>query len=312
VIRGADIDAAVRAVDPVDPDAVGALPLAEARRELFAGIVAEPQELPAKTGEWVGRARGRRRPVRRGAYLALGGVAAVACALVLVVGGSGVGPAGSPALGAGFVRLADHSPHVLMKAPGWRMFAARQEDSGEGAMEFSHVGKRRAYLGGHMFIEPASTVVLEWQAPPPSGPIHRPSRDASFIGTVVALGAKARLYVRHEAAEPGFIPIRKTEYGAIWDRAGRRITVHSDAPSLTLFKSRLSALQTVGRRPWLAAVPGHLVTRGRTISALAPGEGTIGFRCVPLTPALAAGEPNYVVAFYHRQCGKVLHPKAEP
>jgi|GEM_PF-6756785 len=300
--RKGDVERVIEAADPVDPASVAGLPLEEAKQELLAGIVAEPQECPPPVGGAnTGRARRRWLPrPSRAANLALGGAASVACALVLVLTGTVIGPAGSPspALGAALTRLVEASPHILMKLPGWEMQSAKQTSATEGTIEFAADDlSKRVFLEGRLRIETQSTARLEWRSLEQGDRIG-PLRGSRLVGTVPVLGAMVRVYLSDDELGP------QHGFHAAWDQSGRRMTLSSFAPDFESFASRLSALRSVSRAAWLGAVPSHLkLINGRAIAGLPLSEQSIALRCGnPLTPALAAREKRSLVNFFNRQC----------
>ena len=303
--RKGDIERVIEAADPVDPTSIARLPLEEAKHELLAGIVAEPRECPSPVGGAnMGRAPRRWRPRRsRAAYLALGVAASVACALVLVVTGTVVGPTGSPApaFGAVLTRLVKASPHILMRLPGWEMQLAKQTSATEGTIEFAADDRsKRVFLEGRLRIETQSIARLEWRALEQGDRIG-PLKESTFVGTVPVLGVTARVYAS-DASDVELSP--DLGFRAAWNQSDRRMELFSSAPDLGSFARRLSALRFVGRAAWLGAVPSRLrLINGRAIAGRPLAEQSIALSCGnPLSPALAAREKRSLATFFNRHC----------
>lgn len=116
-MRHQDIQAALRAANPVEPTAIRGELLADAERELIAAIVAEPREQEAPAAVPVRRRPLAVRTASLGLPFAVG--AAAALVLTLLALGPGHGPAGAPepALAAELARIAKASPIVVVNRP---------------------------------------------------------------------------------------------------------------------------------------------------------------------------------------------------
>ena len=299
-MRRRDVEASIAEAGRVERTALSTPGLEEAKRELLARIVAEPRGGPEPEPGATNLAGGRRAarlPRRR--YLAFG--AAVAAATVVLLGGGiGEGPAGSPtpALGAGLARLTEVSPHLLLGASGWQVEGATQTKDNRGVIRFFRGdGEPVAYLDGRLAITFVARARLEWRADAPPVRVHAPNPDFTRLAEVPALGATARVFAR---AIRGF-GVR--QYVAVWPQAGRYLKFRSFAPSLTAFEHRLVSLRQVSRAAWLRALPTHLV-RHRELTLLEePTEKLIVFHCGrPLSPALAARRGNPKVRYFEKQC----------
>jgi hypothetical protein len=121
---GAEIDAWLRAADPVDPAALhGAV-----------GSAAAASLLDAITGSaspnWL---RAHRRLTLTG-VVGAAAAAAIAVPLALTVAHPSSGPS---AYAAPLVRFAENSPRLLVGADGWRVSSADEEDAQNGEMTFA-------------------------------------------------------------------------------------------------------------------------------------------------------------------------------
>jgi hypothetical protein len=277
--------------------------ISEAKRELLAGIVAEPQEELEPVSGAARRARtGFVWPRFR--YLALGSAVATAAAVVLLAIGIGAGPAGSPAPAlANNLRLTAVSPHVLLGAQGWRILGAVEAEGKRGSIRFFHSsGREQPYLGGRVLVSFQAAAELQWRSNSPPWRIHAPSavraRKSEFVpvGEARALGATARVFART-------VPGSGRQYAAVWIQSGRYLKFRSYASSLGAFKRRLATLHFVSRARWFHALPAHLVRQKDWGPTEAPGLVTFTPFCDrALPPAFAARDDLPKVRLFREQC----------
>jgi hypothetical protein len=303
-MREHDVDIAIREALRPDPPLAESPGIREARRELLARIVAEPQKGPEPAH---GADRGRRERFGGGLprvrYLALGSAAATAAAVVLLAIGIGAGPAGSPAPAlAANLRLTKVSPHVLLGARGWRIEGAIEAEGNRGSIRFSHGGRMSPYLGGRLFFSFEAAAELRWRSNSPPWRIHPPSavraRKIEFlpVGEARALGAAARVFART-------VPGNGRQYAAVWIQSGRYLKFRSYAPSLAAFKRRLASLHLVGGARWFHALPTHLIRHKDWGPTEAPARVTFKPFCDrALPPAFAAREDLPKVRLFRRAC----------
>ncbi len=306
-MRTREVDAAIGEAYRIDPTVVESPGLDEAKRELLARIVTEPQEEAERAPTTEARPTGRvGAHVPRRRYLALGASVAAAAAVVLLVVGIGVGPAGSPTPAlAAKLRLTAVSPHVLLEAPGWRIRGASEVEGRRGSIHFLHgTGELIPYLGGRLSIAFQAAAELRWRSAFPTARVHPPSsvraRNSEFVFVAEAptVGATARVFAR---TAPEY---RARQYAAVWIQDDRYLKFRSFAPSLTAFEHRLASLRLVSEARWLHALPTHLVRRKDWAAVEAPGSRKFVPHCDrPLPPALAARDRNPRVRLFQRVCG---------
>lgn len=301
-----EINQALKRANPADLDAVEALRLDRAKRELFAGIVAEPEE----SGGDAPAPRPSRRRLRLGPRrLVLGGAFGAVAAIAVVLGfGLGSGSSPSPAYGAALARLAKFSPHILLGLPNWKAEAAYQVDGRLGSIHF-HKGGRRPVnlLGGRIQVFVVPSAELQWSSGLGPGP-GRSTRRWGFSGTAPVLGAQARIYASPHSGRLG------REYVAEWTQSGRQLAFRSETSSRGAFVRRLGSLHLVGRDAWLAALPGRLVRAGGLIASEAWGEPptssvTVSHCEDPLPASILASAAPSQLRTYERFCG---YPPGSP
>jgi hypothetical protein len=303
-----EVDATIRTALRLERPEVESAGMREAKRELLAGILAEPQEgFESELGERRGF-RGRLALcLPRVRYLALGSAIATAAVVVLLAIGIGAGgPAGSPAPAlAANLRLTAVSPHVLLGARGWRIEGAVEADGKRGSVRFSHGGGKMApYLGGRLLFSFQAVAELRWRSNSPPWRIHPPSSvrarkfEFAAVGEARALGATARIFART-------VPGHGRQYAAVWIQSGRYLKFRSYAPSLAAFKRRLASLRLVSRARWFHALPTHLVRHKDWGPTEAPARVTFTSSCDrALPPAFAAREDLPKVKLFRLICGK--------
>jgi hypothetical protein len=242
-MRQRDIDRGLSAAYPLSRAEIAEMPLDSAERELIAAIVAEPQEAqPPPTAP-------ARRPRHAGRYAALFAAAAAAGALLLVVFGSGTGPAGAPApaYGAELLRLAEISPHIVLAENGWKIVVAEESQAIEGFTIF----QRGAFQpGGGPEPGPQRVAKFRWH----SISVQKRSEEIASHGAVAVAtapvlgGTPAQVYTYPHAGKHVF------EAVALWDQGGRAFEFRASVPNVAAFERRLADLERVGREAWLAAV----------------------------------------------------------
>jgi hypothetical protein len=300
-----ELNEALKRANPADLDAVEALRLQRAKRDLFAGIVTEPEE----SGGNAPVPPPRRRRLRLGpSRLVLGGAFGAAAAIVVILG-LALGSAGSPspAYGAALVRLAKFSPHILLGLPGWKKAeAAYQVDGRLGSIHFHEGGKRPvSLLGGRIRVFVVPSAELQWSSG--SSPA-RSTRRWRSVGAAPVLGTQARIYASRRSGRLG------REYVAEWAQSGRHLAFRSETSSRGVFERRLGALRLVGRDAWLAALPGRLIKAGGLIASEAWGEPPVSAvtvnRCEdPLPASILASAPPSRLRTYEHFCG---YPPGSP
>jgi hypothetical protein len=305
-----EIDDTIKGVDPADAAAVERLPLDDARRELLAGIVSDPE---ARELEPAAPRRSRPRwrwPVRR-SRLALGAAFAGAAATALVVLGIGLGAGGAPsqAFGAALERLARFSPNLLLDIPGWRVEAAYEVGGELGTIHFHRAEKEpESRLGGRLVFYGVESAQLEWKAGKPAA---SPPPTVVLLGTQPVLGHEARIYVRparHGASDRWFY--------AVWSQSGREIEFSSFTDTRRSFDRLLSNLRLVDRDAWLGALaPGGLVTKGGWAASKPWGEPASSAVRVSgcgkaLPETVRTGATRSEVQSYEYRCGHWLPPRS--
>jgi hypothetical protein len=303
-----EVNQALKRANPADLDAVESLRLDRAKRDLFAEIVAEPEqsvgEAPAPPPPPPRRLRLRPRRI------ALGGAFAAAAAIAVVLGiGLGSGSSPSPAYGAALVRLAKFSPHILLGLPGWKAEAAYEVDGRLGSIHFHEGGRRQPInlLGGRIQVFLVPSAELQWSSVSGSEP-GRSTRRWRFAGTAPVLGAQARIFASRRSGRLGH------EYVAEWMQSGRHLAFRSETSSQGAFERRLGALHLVDRDAWLAALPGHLIKAGGLIASESWGEPSTSSVTVshcedPLPASILASAPPTQLRTYEHFCG---YPPGSP
>jgi hypothetical protein len=310
-----DLDAAIREAARVRG---GPLVTDDAKRELIANVLAEPQDAatPSPASETSGRSHPFSLVGQRSIAFAIPAIVAVA-AIVLSLG-LGTSPSGSPAtaLANAIERLVRVSPHVLAEAPGWKMEAASQTSAGRGEIRFfKGGGEPTRYLDGGILVTEVERAQLEWRSRPAgAGRVPGPGRGYVFEGTAPVLGVRARVFrhvfhpspaaQRRSIWDPTqlFFGERK-EYVAIWAQSGRALTFRSSAPDRRAFEHRLGSLALVTGAEWHRALPGHRVRHKEFAVAEDPAEGVLAPHCTrPISPADVPAEERPQARAYNYIC----------
>jgi hypothetical protein len=223
------IDTALGAANPLPDRQLRELPVEAAERELMLAVRREGRPSSAEVP--------RRRWALRLPRLATGAVAlaAIVAAIVIVLGG-GYGGTGTPAYGAGLVRLAKASPLVLLDAPGWRVQSVGERPRGHGAMRF-----RKGAGGG------VQTAELRWRP----GSVDSLPQARAQRPTIALAGLSVRALVTIYGFEGG----RTRKLVAAWSDHGRLLEFSSTGSSLADFGRQLNSLRRVGTTSWLDALP---------------------------------------------------------
>jgi hypothetical protein len=222
-----EIDAALAAANPLTGRTAAALALHDAEIELIQQLVSTPA--PRRPAPPAGIPARRRRLV-----LALVAAAVVAAVLTVVpLGGRGGGP--SPAFAASLIRFANHTPLVLLRAPGWRVVYVYQRPGGYGEMHFAH-----GPAGAQLVWSRATPSMRKWVAG---------GRERAETG----LGVQARRFV-FEGAAHGRFGMR-----AFFIYRGRELYFTAAVTSMSMFRSELRALTAVDTTTWLRAMPPSVI-----------------------------------------------------
>jgi hypothetical protein len=239
------------AANPIRAEHADALPVGEAQRELFDGLL----DLPVPRDP-VRAPRHRRRVVPPRAVMAAGAVTAI-LVTILVLGTRGGGGGSGTAWAAEQVRFAEASPLVLLRTDGWRVEYANEESAKVGELHFRRGSARpqQTFNGDDTTPVPADTdsADLNWYAGDMAG--WRRDRAASAVKTTTApvLGTTARVY-QYEGGTPGHRDIT-----ALFRYDGRVLEFRAGASGLDEFKALLASLERVDVDTWLWAMPESVV-----------------------------------------------------
>ncbi|HET7574726.1 MAG TPA: hypothetical protein VFJ99_06395, partial [Solirubrobacterales bacterium] len=278
-----ELELALAAADPVDPDGLEGLDLEAMEAELLADLDGE-QPSPSPFGG--GTARRRR---RQHLALAFGAGLAAIAAVVLILAAGGSRHA-SRAYGAELVRFAESSPLLLLEGPGWRVQDVNEErrrEGVDGSMSFV-TGKPVPYetitvapVGGPgepggihkgeraSGMSPPSVrqrkVELSWRHEDLTAAIAMARRmlhphgqrwvKAPVLGTTAQVDTRAEFYVNQGG--PG-----NRQMTAFWSEDGYLLELRAAVPSLAAFEERLDWLTPVDLEGWLAAMPPKVVKAG--------------------------------------------------
>lgn len=231
------IDAALAAANPLPDEQLRELPLGDAERELMLAVRGATPPYEAESPR---RRRALRLP-RLVPRIATGAVALAAVAAAIVFATGGYGGSGTPAYGAGLVRLAKASPLVLLDQPGWRVESIGEPSARRGVMRF----RKGSGAGG-----PSAT--LRWHP----GSLDSLPQPQSRRPTVVMLALSVRAVVIIHGFEAG----RSRKLVAAWEDHGRLLEFSSADVSLAEFEAQLNSLRRVGAGSWLDALPARIKT----------------------------------------------------
>ncbi len=274
----AEIEAVVAAVNPVSDESVESLPLADAERELLDEVAREAD------GEVAAPAPSRARSgfgQRRRGYLALGGAVSAAAAVLLVLAGTGGGPAGGPgtAVGDSFARLVEASPPIVLDAPGWWVERADELFMKEGTTNFARTptSPTSEIEAGHPVRGLLGTAEFQWDTETVRQRIHRlrnlkqlrkitTPEELSYyashkVGRAPVLGTTAQLFRHRPPPERPYF-----EAVAVWGEDGQARFFRSFVLDMATFRRRLAALRRVDAETWAEVLQGKVVTRKNSIS----------------------------------------------
>ena len=247
-----DVDSALAAANPLTAQAAGALPLDDAEANLVHGIVATPARLDRRPRRRLARAS---LPGRRRLALVLAATAVVAAGLALLPSGEQTGGP-QPAFAASLVRLANNSPLVLMRLPGWHVtYVYEQPGGGYGEMHWvrgpaTANGNPKGASYHHWASLGGRVASLTWE---PATPQVRSYDAAGHEHAPTGLGVVARRYV-YEGGSHGVFDL-----SAYFIYRGRDLHFRATVTSTSMFRRELRALTAVDTTTWLRAMPPSVI-----------------------------------------------------
>lgn len=284
-----EIEAELRAANPLAKPALAALDLAEGEAALGQALLAE-SALAAGSRALDGAPRRWRSP----RLLLAGVIAATAVVAVLLLVGGGASQSPAPAYGAELVRFAEATPLLLIEEPGWRLRSISQSN-GQGKMEFgiaspatpeAHFYKTHTEHGIALHRDGLRRIELFW-FPRELGDkmlkaLLNPRVDRvpgrRFTTPVPALGTKVHIDTRVETS-PKYGGPGHHQMQAVWREGGRVLVLNASVLDLATFRERLGWLRRVDAQTWLDAMPAKVVKAadyGATVHEMLEG--------IPLPP----------------------------
>jgi len=267
-----DIEAAFAAANPLTADGTAALSLNGAEIEMLESIVSTPlNRRSAAPREARPRSRRTMVPGRRRLALLAAATAVIAAALALLPSGERTGGP-PPAFAASLVRLANNSPLVLLRAPGWHVVYTYEQPGGYGEMHFVR-GPATANgmpRDASDTPRPVSGAASSNRPKPISNMAPAAGRVASLIWTKADRSDRRYLAGGHQHARTDLgVSVRRYVYEGGTKRAfditasfiyrGRVLSFRATVSSMSMFRSELRALTAVDTTTWLKAMPPSVV-----------------------------------------------------
>ncbi|HEX5608851.1 MAG TPA: hypothetical protein VFX45_02025 [Solirubrobacterales bacterium] len=266
-----NLEAELRAANPVSREAVGAMALEVGEEEMLDAIAAEVEPQPRverapragfRLPRLVGGLQLSRLPIT------LVASATAAAAIFLVVLSTGGGPAGRPATAAAAIRhLASVSPHILVTGPGWRIESAGETHGREGQMTFIRGNRPQSVLiEQEGFVAAVNRFAeLQWRTVSARQLIgDLVSVGYVRLGSAPVLGTRAQIYSRPDPSP------KLREYFAIWDDGGRALALRANRSDISAMRQHLALLRLVGADRWAAALEGEVVRTKAGVSVQPP------------------------------------------